>query len=188
MYLRRHCYDKPHRCPGRAGGGWRYPYLTERPGWWDDEHDGPWERDTRTRRTHWWQRKHRCDTGHLYALAYPDPWRLWRWHRCNECDVLTLPIVVRYLDPSWYRHAYRFHRSSDWWWALTHHRQQWMDPSTAPWWSAPYALWQSVRRAVRSVRWRIPYRAGILWCWYAPRHRAARDAAIAKVKQDYGVK
>lgn len=22
---RRHCYDKPRRCPGWAGGGWRHP-------------------------------------------------------------------------------------------------------------------------------------------------------------------
>lgn len=24
MYLRRHCYDKHRRCPGWAGGGWKY--------------------------------------------------------------------------------------------------------------------------------------------------------------------
>jgi hypothetical protein len=24
MPFSRACYDKPHRCPGRAGGGWRY--------------------------------------------------------------------------------------------------------------------------------------------------------------------
>lgn len=25
MRIMRRCYDKPHRCPGWAGGGWHYP-------------------------------------------------------------------------------------------------------------------------------------------------------------------
>lgn len=28
IHIRRACYDKPWRCPGWAGGGWRYPKKT----------------------------------------------------------------------------------------------------------------------------------------------------------------
>jgi hypothetical protein len=55
MYLRRHCYDKPWRCPGWSGGGWRYT---------DDT---------------------RCESGHLDIFdgnRFPS-WRFSRCNRCD---------------------------------------------------------------------------------------------------------
>lgn len=76
MYLRRHCYDKPWRCPGWAGGGWRYP------------------------------RVQRCDGGSLdYFQEARYGWEDWRFNRCPKCDVLVVPHVTRWLDPTylWFR-------------------------------------------------------------------------------------
>lgn len=81
-YLRRHCYDKFWRCPGWAGGGWRSP------------------------------RRQRCAGGSLLvpdswnrdrtAVLPPDRWWRWRWHRCRKCDVVTLPVAVQWIDPTWW--------------------------------------------------------------------------------------
>lgn len=30
-----------------------------------------------------------------------DPWASWRFQRCNRCQVVALPWVIRWLDPSW---------------------------------------------------------------------------------------
>jgi len=32
-------------------------------------------------------------------------WPHLTFHRCNTCDVVTWPFVIRWLDPSWLRHA-----------------------------------------------------------------------------------
>jgi hypothetical protein len=75
MYIRRHCYDKPWRCPGWAGGGWRYPKTKLCDGGTLDfriEVDGAWPR-----------------------------WHSWHWHRCPKCEVLVIPMVTRWADPSW---------------------------------------------------------------------------------------
>lgn len=78
MYLRRHCYDKFWRCPGWAGGGWRYPKVD------------------------------RCDGGSLQVHGMTgqpvtDRWWRWRWHRCNRCDVIAIPVITHWLDPTWWR-------------------------------------------------------------------------------------
>lgn len=89
MYIRRHCYDKPHRCPGWAGGGWRYPR----------------------------QGRERCPSGHL-DIDYDHRTRdAWRWHRCDRCDVRAIPQVVQWLDPTWWRWwlGYRADTVRDWW-------------------------------------------------------------------------
>lgn len=74
MKLRRTCYDRPWRCPGWAGGGWRHP----RPGR-DVCHGGSFARE----------------------LAAEGLWFAWRWHRCPECGTVALPSVARWLDPTW---------------------------------------------------------------------------------------
>ena len=73
MRLSRHCYDKPRRCPGWAGGGW----TSARPSRCNNGFiDGAWD-------TNYWKQK-------------------WTFHRCNTCDVICWPIVVRWLDYTWW--------------------------------------------------------------------------------------
>jgi hypothetical protein len=70
-----------HRCPGWAGGGMRYAKVD------------------------------RCDNGrlrdpkreHIYEGR---SWR-WRFNRCDTCDVLVLPYMIRYVDPRWLAYAAR---------------------------------------------------------------------------------
>ena len=71
MRIRRHCYDKPHRCPGWAGGGRRYP----KPG------------------------KTVCKNGSLRWDMYEQRFWRFRFHRCAKCGTVAVPIVVKYLDP-----------------------------------------------------------------------------------------
>lgn len=80
MRLSRPCYDKPHRCPGRNGGGMTYPKV------------------------------YRCEAGFIttsgrdrYGDARGPAQARWRFGRCNECDVVTWPWVTRRLDPSHWR-------------------------------------------------------------------------------------
>jgi hypothetical protein len=77
--FRRHCYDKPHRCPGWAGGGWKYPKPHR------DICDG----GSLTRQMHGPERRVR-----LYSF---------RSYRCGKCGTRTIPFVTRWLDPTWYR-------------------------------------------------------------------------------------
>lgn len=68
MRLSRPCYDKPHRCPGWAGGGTRYA------------------------------KANRCTCGGSMPGFYDRrAWR-WRPYRNAACGVLVLPYVVRWLD------------------------------------------------------------------------------------------
>jgi hypothetical protein len=39
----------------------------------------------------------RCDGGHI-QLNFNDPYRRWKFHRCDSCDVLALPYLVRWLE------------------------------------------------------------------------------------------
>ena len=36
-----------------------------------------------------------------------DRWWRWRWHRCNTCDVIAVPVISQWADPTW------------WWWLIT---------------------------------------------------------------------
>lgn len=80
-YLRRHCYDKFWRCPGWAGGGWKYARVRRCEGG-SLLVPGHWNRD----RT---------------AALPKDPWWRWRWHQCRECDVRAIPLITQWLDPTW---------------------------------------------------------------------------------------
>lgn len=88
MRLSRTCYDKPHRCPGWAGGGWRFPKtdLCENGSIRVNVVDDP------DAATGW------------AGLAYPGS-HPWRFGRCNKCDVITLPHAFRRLDPGYWRHS-----------------------------------------------------------------------------------
>lgn len=71
MNIRRACYDKPHRCPGWAGGGFHYPK----------------------------EGKSICDSGFIpYSESRFDAWL---FKKCSRCGTVRLPIVTKWLDPSW---------------------------------------------------------------------------------------
>jgi hypothetical protein len=78
MYIRRHNYDKPWRCPGWSGGGWRYAGRLRCPNGSLDIYNRPLRKEAR------------------------DHWRL---SRCSKCDVRAIPYVTRWLDPTylWFR-------------------------------------------------------------------------------------
>jgi len=99
MRLSRPCYDKIWRCPGWAGGGNKYA-----------------------------KNEDRCDSGSIRIGPDPDrswssvPFWKWRVWKCNTCDVVIWPYVIRYVDPSnwWYgikrtgrnwRGSYRHYRA-----------------------------------------------------------------------------
>jgi hypothetical protein len=46
----------------------------------------------------------RCRNGRVGGGRYHEgfAWR-WRFHRCDVCDVVVLPDVVRWLDWRWWR-------------------------------------------------------------------------------------
>ncbi len=64
----RPCYDKWWRCPGWAGGGMKYAKVK------------------------------RCEGGSLANLHEWTRRCRWHCHRCPECDVIVLPIMVQWLD------------------------------------------------------------------------------------------
>lgn len=79
-------YDKAHRCPAWSGGGWR-------PGPDDSE----------------------CSASFASFLYGRRAWQ-WRFTRCRQCAVLCLPLVTRWLDPSWLRwYAVRRRRTYGLW-------------------------------------------------------------------------
>lgn len=95
MRLSRPCYDKPHRCPGWAGGGWKYG-KTDR-----CENGG----SIRVRKLD--------DSGHP---GHPAEFR-WRFSHCTKCDVVTWPYSVRFVDPSNYVVEIKsLWQRLQWWW------------------------------------------------------------------------
>lgn len=109
--MSRPCYDKPHRCPGSAGGGMKYAKVI------------------------------RCEGGYvtfgmsrdkLDALHFDDP-EIGRYPRpfalgqCTECDVIVLPFWTRKLSPFWWRdHLWR--KFTNWLW--------WRRADLTDWWRA----------------------------------------------------
>lgn len=71
MRVSRPCYDKPHRCPGWAGGGWEYGRA-------DTCDNGSIPIDYESR---WWRLKvHRCPRCGVTVLPYAirlTSWRTW---------------------------------------------------------------------------------------------------------------
>jgi hypothetical protein len=83
--ISRPCYDKMHRCPGWAGGGWKCPKVD------------------------------RCDNGRI-NIDYDKRFWTWRFWSCDNCNVLILPYVTRWLDPTWV------------WWKITRFTDFWREP------------------------------------------------------------
>lgn len=73
----RPCYDKIWRCPGWIGGGVKYP-----------------------------RGESRCDNGRI-ALDFEAPLWKWRMWRCNTCDVIIWPYMIRYLSVPWLAYEIR---------------------------------------------------------------------------------
>ena len=176
MYLRRHCYDKAHKCPGRNGGGFKYPVDpkgTPEPDWYrelckEDPVREPWEQSNLVQQ-HWWQQLYRCDRGMIY-MPHNDPWRIWRWGHCNRCDVLAIPMVSRYLDPKWVYYEIKHSCQFGSWRDLVDHKSRWVIDEThsAPWWSLPDTAWRIVRwKWFRVTEWLRD-----LYTWY--RHPSKR--------------
>jgi hypothetical protein len=82
MRLSRPCYDKPHRCPGWAGGGWKSSKA-------DRCENGS---ICTNNSTGWWV---------LDLSGHPGEHR-WRFGRCTKCDVVTWPYNIRFVDPTNY--------------------------------------------------------------------------------------
>jgi hypothetical protein len=91
--LSRPCYDKPHRCPGWAGGGLKYPKT--------DRCDGGRITVNVIEPAHVFDGiEFEATPGH--PGAHP-----WRFGRCNTCTVMTLPFALRRLDPTNWRSMLR---------------------------------------------------------------------------------
>jgi hypothetical protein len=97
--ISRPCWDKPHRCPGWAGGGNRFAKVQT------------------------------CDNGRISTkprmikIADFEPFETdhpgsnpWRMGKCNTCNVITIPWALRHVDPRyWKMSAYlAWRRLSDW--------------------------------------------------------------------------
>jgi hypothetical protein len=85
--LSRPCYDKPHRCPGWAGGGNRFP---------SEKGEAKYGRcENGSIRT-------RMPRGGEPGDDYPGI-RKWHFGRCtnSQCKVVTWPWALRWIDPSW---------------------------------------------------------------------------------------
>lgn len=103
MRLSRPCYDKPHRCPGWAGGGWKSAKR--------DRCDGGYV-DTRGR-------EYEGVFGGTYVDKHPgsNKWRFGRCRGTNQkgtegCGVVTIPWALRKLDPRWW--MIYWYRLSNW--------------------------------------------------------------------------
>lgn len=90
MRISRPCYDKYNRCPGWAGGGWKHP-----------------KKDSRYPH---------CDDGSI-KVDYEDRFWMWKFWKCNKCDVVVLPWVTKFLmSPRAVK--YRLENKVQIWWTL----------------------------------------------------------------------
>lgn len=93
MPISRPCYDKPHRCPGWAGGGWTYARTDRCAG----------GRVSWPHGLYWWPG--RCETCGMIVLPYvvslTSPY-MWKWHIKYRAGHLA----------DWWR--YDRHRSRRW--------------------------------------------------------------------------
>lgn len=80
--LSRPCYDKPHRCPGWAGGGFKYA-----------------KGDSRCAYGYIVTRVPRPELGAGMCSPGEKPFR---FGHCTECDVVTWPFIMRKLSIPWW--------------------------------------------------------------------------------------
>lgn len=105
--LSRPCYDKPHRCPGWAGGGWMYAKKDLCPeddgGYWDEYQQKP---------------------GYI-KINYESIWWKWKFHTCRACNVLIFPYVVRWTSwRSWW-YVVRYPNTPMWWYKARALMRKW---------------------------------------------------------------
>lgn len=88
--ISRPCYDKPRRCPGWAGGGWKSAknnmcHSTDvQSGYLNHNYEGHWK---------------------------------WKTHKCPNCGVMVLPYVIRWTSMRTWWYSFRYARSS-WFWLV----------------------------------------------------------------------
>lgn len=90
--ISRPCYDKPRRCPGWAGGGWKSA-------------------------KHFLCRDHDRYSGYL-NINFKNRWWKWKTHRCPTCKVVVLPYVIRWTSPRSWWYEIKYFRSNMWFFKL----------------------------------------------------------------------
>jgi hypothetical protein len=94
--ISRPCYDKPRRCPGWAGGGWK-----------GAEHLLCHEKDGYSGYTN---------------INFRDRWWKWKTSKCDNCGVIVLPYAVRLTSLRSWWYEIRFFKHTMWfiwletWW------------------------------------------------------------------------
>lgn len=89
--ISRPCYDKPRRCPGWAGGGWKhaeYVLCYEREG----------------------------QSGYV-SIDFENPWWRWKTHKCTSCGVVVLPYVIIWTSWRTWWYEFKYARNS-WMWFI----------------------------------------------------------------------
>lgn len=77
MRISRPCYDKPHRCPGWAGGGALGAKV------------------------------YRCESGSLGDGMYDKKAWAFRFNRCKLCNLMVWPYVISRFDWRWWGWKFR---------------------------------------------------------------------------------
>ena len=99
--MSRPCYDKPHRCPGWAGGGWKSSKVNHCQSGSIRTHDMRLEQE---------------DGRPVLVGGYPGEHR-WRFGRCYKCDVVTWPYNIRWIDPThWANEVQHVWQRAKWRW------------------------------------------------------------------------
>ncbi len=105
--LSRPCYDKPRRCPGWAGGGWKFAKVRHC-------RDGGITFGMTRDKLNALSRAYDTDPAAARELdRYP---RRLALGRCADCDVVVLPFWMRKLSPLWLRRElWRGFANWSWW-------------------------------------------------------------------------
>jgi hypothetical protein len=99
--ISRPCWDKPHRCPGWAGAGWKFPKEDYCPP--SGEKPGYVER--------------RMFKGYFKVVRFGRHYKVLQFNattfmfgKCNRCGVITLPYFLRKFDPRYYPPMFKLWR------------------------------------------------------------------------------
>lgn len=103
--LSRPCYDKPHRCPGWAGGAFKYAKVDHCPDGYITFGMSKEELAALDLSTDEWAK-----------VRYPRPFAL---GQCTTCDVVVLPFWTRKLSLIWWWRESWWTFENWWWWRRT---------------------------------------------------------------------
>lgn len=54
-----------------------------------------------------------CASGSFASYMYEQRLWQWRFHKCSECGVIVLPVITKWVDPSWIK--WRIEKRIDRW-------------------------------------------------------------------------